>query len=369
MLFNTKNQTNIKFIEIAKTLETDNTIEDTEPYLPSYSKYVDDFENGLIEIEPILSITSERYTVYPIVYSKVYENYKDQLKLNWTVEEIDLAGDVNDWNNILSENDKIFLMHTLAFFASADGIVNANIKNNLIDVVKIKEAECAYGKQFEMENVHGEMYSLMLTTFVKDDFTRNNLVNAIKTMPSIKKKADWCKKWIDSDKTYAHKLVAFAIVEGVFFSGSFASIFWLKTRDVAVMQGLILSNKFIARDENKHVELACILYSLLKNRLLESVVYEIIDEAVNIENEFINDSLPCRLLGMNSKLMSQYIKYVADRLLVELGYNKKYNVENPFDFMQKIDVFVKANFFEARNDAYSNANIGNVREFKLLDDF
>ncbi|QGR54040.1 ribonucleotide reductase small subunit [Moumouvirus maliensis] len=355
---------NIVFIENNSASEL---LPEDENYMSSYNKYANDFENDKIVPEPILSITSERYTVYPIVYNNVWKNYKDQLKINWVVEEVDLSKDVSDWNNTLSENDRIFIMHVLAFFASADGIVNANIKENLIDVVKIKEAECAYGKQFEMENAHGEMYSLMLDTFIKDDILKDKLIKAIKTMPSIKKKADWCNKWIKSDKTYAHKLVAFAIVEGVFFSGSFASIFWLKTRQGNVMPGLIKSNKFIARDENKHVELASILFSLLKNKLKESVVYEIIDEAIQIEDEFINDSLPCRLLGMNSELMSQYIKYVADRLLVQLGYRKKYFVENPFEYMKKIDVFVKANFFEERNDAYSDAKIDNPRIFTILE--
>ncbi|AAQ09571.2 ribonucleoside-diphosphate reductase small chain [Acanthamoeba castellanii mimivirus] len=360
-----------KTSELIFSEETLNNVEiiDTEPYLSDYHKHAIDFENDVIMKEPILSLKSEQYTVHPIKYQKVWDNYKDQMKNYWTVEEVDLAKDVNDWNNHLSDDDRNFIMHVLAFFAAADGIVNANIKENLIDVVKIKEAECAYGFQYAMENAHGEMYSLMLTTFVKDDALRNKLINSIKTMPSIKKKADWCNKWIKSDKTYAHKLVAFSIVEGVFFSGSFASIFWLKTREMHVMPGLIISNQFIARDENKHVELACIMYSLLNNRLKESVVYQIIDEAIEIEEEFINDSLPCKLLGMNSELMSQYIKYVADRLLVDLGYRKKFNVDNPFEYMKKIDVFVKANFFEKRNDAYSNANIDNEKKIVFLENF
>ena len=341
----------------------------TETYLPAYYKYASEFMNPDIQKEPILSTTSSRYTVYPIQYKDVWNNYKDQLKINWVIEEVDLSKDVAHWHNNLSANDRKFIMHVLAFFAAADGIVNANIKENLIDVVKIKEAECAYGKQFEMENAHGEMYSLMLETFVKDNNLKDKLINSIKTMPSIKKKAVWCKKWIDSDKTYAHKLVAFAIVEGIFFSGSFASIFWLKTRPGAIMPGLRKSNKFISRDENKHVELACILYGLLKNKLKESVIYEILEEAIVIEEEFINSSLPCRLLGMNAELMSQYIKYVADRLLVQLGYQKKYNAENPFEYMKKIDTFVKSNFFEERNDAYSNGFIDNPRVFELLTDF
>ena len=205
----------------------------------------------------------------------------------------------------------------------------------------------------------------MLDTFVKDDKLKKKLIDSIKTMPSIKKKAEWCQRWINSDKTYAHKLVAFAIVEGVFFSGSFCSIFWLKTRKGSVMPGLVKSNRFIARDEAKHVELACLLYALLNNKLKESVIHEIIEEAVQIEDEFINASLPCRLIGMNSKLMSQYIKYVADRLLVQLGYNKKYNVENPFEYMNKIDTYVKGNFFEERNDGYSDAKIDNERVFRI----
>jgi len=287
-------------------------------------------------LEPILSLNSCKYTVFPIEYRSVWKNYKDQLKLNWVVQEIDLSKDVIHWADKLNSTDRIFIMYVLAFFASADGIVNANIKQNLIDVVTIKEAECAYGKQFEVENVHGEMYSLLLDTFIKDNVLKKNLIESIRTMPSIKRKAMWCKKWINSDKTYAHKLVAFAIVEGVFFSGSFASIFWLKTRPGSIMPGLRKSNKFIAKDEAKHVELACILYSLLKNKLKESVIYEIFAEAIEIEDQFINDALPCRLLGMNANLMSIYIKYVADRLLVQLGYRKKYNAENPFEYMKKL---------------------------------
>lgn len=354
--------TSIQFIETPE-VQLDESV--TEPYIGSYRKYVSDFVNKQIMEEPILSTKSQQYTVFPIKYPTIWKNYKNQLKLNWVVEEVDLSKDVAHWDKLLSHNDKDFIMHVLAFFSAADGLVNANIKENLIDVVKIKEAECAYGKQFEMENAHGEMYSLMLDTFVKDDKLKKKLIDSIKTMPSIKKKAEWCQRWINSDKTYAHKLVAFAIVEGVFFSGSFCSIFWLKTRKGSVMPGLIKSNRFIARDEAKHVELACLLYALLNNKLKESVIYEIIEDAVQIEDEFINASLPCRLIGMNSKLMSQYIKYVADRLLVQLGYNKKYNVENPFEYMNKIDTYVKGNFFEERNDGYSDAKIDNERVFRI----
>jgi len=356
----------IDFVIPEKIIEDESI---TDPYLPAYQKYATDFDNTEIKKEPILSTTSLRYTVYPIKYRTIWNNYKSQLKINWVVEEVDMSKDVTHWRKNLSIDDRLFIMYVLAFFASTDGIVNANIKKNLIDAVQIKEAECAYGKQFEMENVHGEMYSLMLDTFIKDENLKTKLIESIKTMPSIKKKAEWCKKWIDSDKPFAHKLVAFAIVEGVFFSGSFASIFWPKTRPGSIMPGLRKSNRFIARDEAKHVELACMLYLLLKNRLKESIVNMILEEAVLIEDEFINSSLPCKLLGMNAELMSQYIRYVADRLLVQLGYSKKYNVENPFEYMKKIDTFVKANFFEERNDAYSDAKIDNPRKFVFLDEF
>jgi len=342
----------------------------TEEYLIPYQLYKDDFFDSNIKLEPILSQENAQDTVLPIRYDKVWKNYKDQMKLHWVAEEIDMSKDYEHWRQELNNNDRVFIMHVLAFFSASDGIVNANIKKNLIDLVKIKEAECAYGAQFAMENIHGEMYSNMLDLFIShDNVLKQKLINAVKTMPSIKKKAVWCKKWIDCDKTFAHKLVAFAIVEGVFFSGSFASIFWLKTRPGSILPGLIKSNKFIARDEAKHVELACILYSILNNRLKESVVYEIIEEAIIIEEEFINSSLPCKLLGMNSKLMSQYIKYTADRLLVELGYNKKYNVNNPFEYMEKIDTFVKSNFFEERVDAYTNSKIDNPRVFTFLEKF
>jgi len=341
----------------------------TEEYLLSYNKYANDFTNNIIVPEPILSSKNSQDTVYPIKYQTVWKNYKLQQSLHWVAEEIDMSKDIIHWSTSLSDHDRLFIMHVLAFFAASDGIVNANIKKNLIDAVKIKEAECAYGIQFAMENIHGEMYSIMLDMFIQDDTLKQNLIDSVKTMPSIRKKSQWCKKWIDCDKTYAHKLVAFAIVEGVFFSGSFASIFWLKTRPGSIMPGLIKSNKFISRDEARHVDLACILYSLLNNRLKESVVYEIIEEAIVYEEEFINSSLPCKLLGMNADLMSQYIKYTADRLLVQLGYNKRYNVSQPFEYMKKIDTFVKSNFFEERNDAYSNSKIDNKREFVFLEKF
>lgn len=354
----------LEFIEYDTITETN---EETEPYIKQYYLHRNDFTNE-IQLEPVLSTLSERYTIFPVQYPTIWNLYKKQQEVHWIPQEVDLSQDIKHWNTKLSKNDRKFIVHVLAFFASFDGIVNVNIKENIIDVVKIKEGECAYGKQFDMENTHAEMYALMLDTFVTDVRIRNKLINSIRTMSSIKKKAIWCKKWIESDKTYAHKKIAFAIIEGVFFSGSFASIFWLKTRPGSIMPGLRKSNKFIARDENLHVELACAMYQLLNNKLKESVIYEIIEEAIIIEDEFINESLPCKLLGMNADLMSQYIKYCADRLLVQLGYNKKYNVENPFEYMKKIDSYCKENFFEGRSDEYSDAKINNLRSFEILND-
>ena len=349
-----------------KTIEM---LAETNPYLSAYLKHVSDFEDPNIKWEPILSTTSSRYTVYPIIYQEVWENYKDQLKLNWVVEEIDLSKDVVDWINALSKEDRTFIMHVLAFFAAADGIVNDNVGDDgLSSELQIKEGKCAYAKQVEMENTHGEMYSLLIDTLIKNPTLKDKLINSIKTMPSIKRKAEWAIKWKNNDTTFAHKLVANAIIEAIFFSGSFASIFWLKTRHGSIMRGLIKSNKFIARDENKHVELACILYSLLKNKLKESIVQNMINDAIIIEDEFINNGLPGKLIGMNAKLMSQYIRYCGDRLLRQLGYKKLYNVTNPFEFMNKIGVFSKDNFFEERNDAYTDSKIDNERTFKLLSD-
>ena len=365
--FNILNDLNdmVFFSDTMETKEEPTELEDTEPYLPSYRKYCDDFINKDIVIEPILSKTSSRFAVHPIVFEKIWDLYKLQLQNNWTVEEVDLAKDVDDWEHLLNHNDRIFLMHVLAFFASADGIVNANIKENIIDHITIKEAECAYSKQFEMENAHGEMYSLMIDTYIgKNGVLKNKLFNSIKTMPAMKKKTEWCMKWIKSDKPFCHKMLAFAIVEGIFFSGSFASIFWLKLRKGNPMVGLIKSNQFIARDEAIHVKLAVAIYELLKNRIKQSVVNEMIKEAVEIEKEFINYALKCDMIGMSSKLMSTYIEYVSDQLLVQFGYNKLYNVDNPLEYMNKIGMNDKVNFFEARNTAYLDGKVNNPRIFR-----
>ena len=350
-------------------LEEDTLItEKTEPYLESYKKYASDFISPNINIEPILSKRSERYTIYPIEYHTIWRNYKTQMKAHWVPEELDFSKDIKDWENKLSHDDRYFIMHVLAFFAASDGIVATNLEERFCRDITIREAKCAFAAQDAMENIHGEVYSIMIDTFVKESKLKNKLINSIKTMECIKKKAKWCEKWIESDKTFAHRVISFAVVEGVFFSGSFAAIFWLKTRPGGLMPGLIISNLFISRDEGLHIDLACELYDLLKNRLKEKVVHEIINEAVEIEEEFINKALPCKLIGMNSLMMTQYIKYVADRLLVQLKYNKKYNVTNPFEFMEKIDVDTKSNFFEERNTDYSNASIGNKREFSSGND-
>lgn len=335
----------------------------------SYHKYSDDFTSSIITPEPILNPSNKRYAMYPVQYKTIWANYKTQLKNHWVVDEVDMSKDIDQWNNKLADSDRHFLSHVLAFFASADGIVNMNIKTNMIDLIQIKEAECAYGKQFDMENIHGEMYSIMIDVLISDNTQKTKLFNSIATMPTIAKKAQWCDRWINSDKTFAHKLVAFAIVEGVYFSGSFASIFWLKTRPDSPMPGLRKSNRFIARDEALHVDLACQLYSLLDHRLKQDIVNDMIKDAVKIEEEFINEAIPCALLGMNASSMTEYIKYTADRLLVQLGYNKLYDAKMVFDFMNRIDMFVKANFFEERNDSYTSAAIDNPRVFKILDVF
>lgn len=359
----------VNLIKFEEYKEPEMTLEESEPYLKTYQKYRDDFEDSVIKLEPILSKKSFRYTVLPIIYHDIYDNYEKQQELHWTVNEIDLETDVEHWANKLSKNDRTFLMHVLAFFASADGIVNANIRENIIEHLTIKEAECAYGKQFDMENTHAVMYSLMIETFIKNPKLKNNLINSIKTMPEMRKKAEWCEKWIKSDKPIAHKMFAFAIVEGIFFSGSFASIFWLKTRDDNLMPGLRNSNTFIARDECQHVILTQLIFSHFKNRLKQSVVEQMIREAVEIEDEFINSALKCRLIGMNSKLMSQYIKYVSDDLLLQFGYKKIFNATNPFEFMIRIGQYLKDNFFEKRGLTYAHANIGKKKTFSTTADF
>ena len=286
---------------------------------------------------------------------QIWEMYKKALGLFWTAEEVDLSKDYGDWEK-LSENEQYFLEHVLAFFAGSDGIVVENLGERFLRDVSIPEAKCFYGLQIAMENIHSETYSLLIDTYIKDDDKKRKLFNAVETIPCIKRKADWSLKWItDQNSNFAKRLVAFACVEGIFFSGSFCSIFWMKKR--GLLPGLCFSNELISRDEGLHTDFACLLYSSIEEKLSQEVIYEIICEAVEIENEFIVESLPCKLLGMNSGMMTQYIKFVADRLLLQLGYDKLYNVVNPFTWMEMISMEGKTNFFEKRVGEYSKNNV------------
>ena len=298
--------------------------------------------------------------------------YKQAEASFWTAEEIDLAHDMGDWAK-LTPNEKHFVSHVLAFFAAADGIVNENLVERFAQEVKIPEAKFFYGFQIAMENIHSETYSLLIDTYVKDAQERAHLFNAVETLPCVKKKADWCLDWIGSDSKFAHRVIAFAAVEGIFFSGSFCSIYWLKKR--GLMPGLTFSNELISRDEGMHCDFACLLYTMLDHKLPESEVQDIICAAVAIEKEFVTDALPVDLIGMNSKLMSQYIEFCADRLLVALGVPKKYNVTNPFEWMELISLQGKTNFFEKRVGEYAKCGVttdcdnGRSLSFAMDDDF
>nr|XP_043624657.1 ribonucleoside-diphosphate reductase small chain A [Erigeron canadensis] len=306
------------------------------------------------EDEPILMEQSQRFCMFPIRYHQLWEMYKKAQASFWTAEEVDLSLDIQQWQN-LTESEKRFISHILAFFAASDGIVLENLAARFLNDIQIPEARAFYGFQIAMENVHSEMYSLLLETLIKDSKEKYRLFNAVENIPCVARKAQWALNWIKSSNSFAERLVAFACVEGIFFSGSFCSIFWLKKR--GVMPGLAFSNELISRDEGLHCDFACLLYSLLQKQLPVQKVNEIVDEAVEIETEFVCDSLPCALIGMNATLMSQYIKFVADRLLVALGCQKKYNVENPFDWMEFISLQGKTNFFERRVGEYQKASV------------
>jgi ribonucleoside-diphosphate reductase beta chain len=304
--------------------------------------------------EILLQENKDRFVLFPIKYDKIWAMYKQAENSFWTAEEVDLSADLKDWER-LNEGEKHFITHVLAFFAASDGIVNENLAVNMMNAVQLPEARCFYGFQIMMENIHSEMYSLLIDTYVKDNNEKHRLFNAVETVPCVKKKADWALRYIENG-SFAQRLVAFAAVEGIFFSGSFCSIFWLKKR--GLMPGLATSNEFISRDEGMHCDFACLLYGMLKNQLTQQEVYDLIIDAVKIEQEFICDALPAALIGMNSKLMSQYIEFVADRLLNSLGYPKYYNSENPFDFMETISLEGKTNFFEKRVSEYKKAGVG-----------
>jgi ribonucleotide reductase beta subunit family protein with ferritin-like domain len=290
--------------------------------------------------------------------------YKKQLASFWTAEEIDLHQDLSDWEKKLNDGEKHFIKYVLAFFAASDGIVLENLAQKFCTEIQIPEARCFYGFQIAMENIHSETYSLLIDTYIKDNTEKSFLLNAIMNVPVIKKKADWALKWINDSNTFAERIVAFSCVEGIFFSGSFCAIFWLKKR--SLMPGLTFSNELISRDEGLHTDFACLIYKYLNNKLSQEKMYSIIAEAVKIEKEFITEALPVELIGMNSKLMGQYIEFVADRLLYALGYQKYFNVQNPFEWMEMISLQGKTNFFEKRVGEYQKANVMSSAEDKVF---
>jgi ribonucleoside-diphosphate reductase beta chain len=310
--------------------------------------------------EPILQENPDRFVLFPIEHHDIWKMYKQQQACIWTAEEIDLAQDLNDWRNRLSDDERYFIKNVLAFFAASDGIVNENLAENFLSEVQYTEAKFFYGFQIMMENIHSETYSLLIDTYIQDPAEKNTLFHAIDTIPAVKKKAEWALKWIGSPH-FQERLVAFAAVEGIFFSGSFCSIFWLKKR--GLMPGLSFSNELISRDEGMHTDFAVMLHNNhLANKVSEERIKEIITSALEIEKEFITESLPVRLIGMNADLMKQYLEFVADRLLMDLGCSRVYNSENPFDFMANISLQGKTNFFEKRVGEYQKSGVMNKSE-------
>lgn len=307
------------------------------------------FEEYIEEAEPMLLPTLSRFTVFPIEHDNLWSLYKKAQMSNWTAEEVDVSTDMDDWKN-LTDNERHFIKYILAFFAGSDGIVFENINNNFADEVQLTEARSFYAYQCHNEMVHGETYSKLIDKYIRDSKEKQTLFEAIKTIPSIKQKADWAMKWFDNSRSFGERLLAFACVEGIFFSGSFCAIFWLKKR--GLMPGLCFSNELISRDEGLHLEFALELFKMLKNKPGSDIVYDIVKEAVQIEKSFITEALPCSLIGMNSDKMSEYIEYVADRLLKQAGFNKIWNTQNPFDFMENISLDGKTNFFEKRVGDY-----------------
>ncbi|MGI9533169.1 ribonucleotide-diphosphate reductase subunit beta [Lutimonas sp.] len=306
-------------------------------------------------IEPILRPNKDRFVIFPIQHNDIWDWYKKQEASFWTAEEIDLEQDVIDWENKLTTDEKYFIKHILAFFAASDGIVNENLAENFVSEVQYTEAKFFYGFQLMMENIHSEVYSLLIDTYIKNESEKNELFKAIEVFPAIKKKADWALRWVDSD-SFAERLIAFSAVEGIFFSGSFCSIFWMKKR--GLLPGLTFSNELINRDEGLHADFAVYLHqNHIMNKVSKKRITEILVDALNIEREFITESLPVSLIGMNSKLMTQYLEFVTDRLLLEYGCEKVYNATNPFDFMEMISLEGKTNFFEKRVSEYQKAGV------------
>jgi len=306
-------------------------------------KTIEKEEKKDLAVEPLLKENPHRFVILPIQYDDIWRMYKKAEASFWTAEEVDLSKDLKDWEGLKSD-ERYFISHVLAFFAASDGIVNENLVERFMQEVQVPEARCFYGFQIAIENIHSEMYSLLIDTYIRDTAEREKLFNAIETIPAVKKKADWALRWINADNaSFAERIIAFASVEGIFFSGSFAAIFWLKKR--GLMPGLTFSNELISRDEGLHTDFACLMFKHLVNKPSKERIYEIVKDAVEIECEFLTDALPVKLIGMNCDLMVQYIKFVADRLLVELDCEKVYKTTNPFDFMEIISLEGKTNFF------------------------
>lgn len=321
--------------------------------------------------EILLRENPNRYVIFPIKYYDIWEMYKKHVSVLWTAEELSLTEDKTDWKHSLTDDERHFIKNILAFFAGSDGIVMENLATRFSNEIQIPEARFFYAFQIFIESVHSETYSLLIDTYIDNPDEKTRLLEAINTIPSVAKKARWALKWIDDqNSSFATRLVAFSAVEGIFFSGSFCAIYWLKKRKL--MPGLTISNEFISRDEGLHTDFACLLYSYIKNRIPQKDIHDMFKEAVEIEKEFIIDSIPCKLIGMNSDLMSQYIEFVADRLLMQLGYDKIWGSSNPFDFMEMISMRTKTNFFEKRVAEYQKAGVGKTveeRELKELEDF
>lgn len=355
--------TSVQQLSIEETSRQKLSLSDPGPFLYSegcngMNSSGTSYETGISEeeSEPLLMPSQRRFVLFPVQYHEIWKMYKKAEASFWTAEEMDLSTDIVHWNTRLTTNERHFISHILAFFAASDGIVNENLVERFSNEVQIPEARCFYGFQIMIENVHAETYSLLIDTLIKDVNERQFLFDAIETIPAVKRKADWALRWIsDKGATFATRLVAFAAVEGIFFSGSFASIFWLKKR--GLMPGLTFSNELISRDEGMHTDFACLLFTHLKRRPHPDVIQKIITESVHIEQEFLADALPVSLIGMNANLMCQYIEFVADRLLVSLGNDKFYNSSNPFDFMDMISLQGKTNFFERRVSDYAKAHV------------
>lgn len=318
-------------------------------------KHEQEQEHEQAECEEVLRETSRRFVLFPIRHKELWSMYKKAEASFWTAEEIDLSHDSHDWENKLNDNERHFLKNVLAFFAASDGIVLENLAVRFVKEVTLPEARAFYCFQIAMENIHSEVYSLLIDTYVRDTVEKTRLLEAIETIECVKRKADWTLEWLSSERSFAERLVAFAAVEGIFFSGSFCAIFWLKKR--GLLPGLAFSNELISRDEGMHCDFACLLYSMLQRKLEPEVLQKIIGDATAIEIEFVCASLPVSLIGMNADLMTQYIRFIADRLLVALGCTKLFNVTNPFDWMEMISLQGKTNFFEKRVGEYQKAHV------------